>query len=154
MIDCLRCGHRNPAGANFCSSCGSSLAGLDETTLTLSAVSAEEEEDDLARYREGLPAGVGLLIVRHGPNEGSTFRLDADATAVGRHPDSDIFLDDITASRRHVRISRSGTDFELSDVGSLNGTYVNRQRVDSAPLRHGDEIQIGRFRLSFVEGVT
>jgi pSer/pThr/pTyr-binding forkhead associated (FHA) protein len=115
-------------------------------------VSAEEGEDDLAHYLDGLPAGVGLLVVRRGPNEGSTFRLDAEATTVGRHPDSDIFLDDITVSRRHVRITRTGVTFELSDVGSLNGTYVNRQRVDRAPLHHGDEIQIGRFRLSFVEG--
>ncbi len=89
---------------------------------------------------------------RHGPNAGSTYLLDRDATTVGRHPDSDIFLDDITVSRRHVRVERRDGQFELRDVGSLNGTYVNKRRVDRCPLRHRDEIQIGRFRLSFVEG--
>jgi hypothetical protein len=152
VITCARCGHRNPGSANFCSSCGAPLSGADETTLSLKAVAAEEDEDDLARYLEGLPAGKGLLVVRHGPNEGSTYGLDQEVTTAGRHPDSDIFLDDITVSRRHVRIERREDGFHLADVGSLNGTYVNRTRVDGTRLAHGDEIQIGRYRLSFVEG--
>jgi pSer/pThr/pTyr-binding forkhead associated (FHA) protein len=152
VIECARCGHANAAESNFCSSCGAPLSALEETTLTLSAVAAEQEEDDLAEYIEGLAAGTGLLVVRHGPNAGSTYLLDSDVTSVGRHPDSDIFLDDITVSRRHVLIERHGGAFELRDVGSLNGTYVNRRRCDRAVLRHRDEIQVGRYRLVFVEG--
>jgi pSer/pThr/pTyr-binding forkhead associated (FHA) protein len=91
-------------------------------------------------------------VVRHGPNAGSSFRLEAEHTNVGRHPDSEIFLDDVTVSRRHVVIDRNEGGYVLRDVGSLNGTYVNRVRADEAALRHGDEVQVGRYRLSFVIG--
>lgn len=149
---CGRCAHDNPLGANFCSACGAPLSAPEETTLTLAAVAAGEEADDLARWLEGLPPGVGLLVVRHGPGEGSSFRLGDDSIDIGRHPDSDIFLDDITVSRRHVDISRDASGYRLRDAGSLNGTYVNHKRVDEARLAHGDEIQIGRFRVTFVLG--
>jgi FHA domain/zinc-ribbon domain len=150
---CPRCGHENPSDARFCSSCGAPLPGDDSTTtLALTAVEAAEDTDDLARYLEGLPPGVGLLVVRHGPNAGSSYRVEADKTTIGRHPDSDIFLDDITVSRRHVAIERTDNGFRLRDVGSLNGTYVNHERVDEAELHHGDEVQIGKYRLSFVLG--
>jgi hypothetical protein len=152
-VICARCGHQNPEDARFCSSCGAPLgAADDETTLTLSAVEAATEEDELERYLDGLAPGVGLLVVRHGPNAGSSFRLDEKVTAIGRHPDSDIFLDDITVSRRHVVVERDDDGYTLRDVGSLNGTYVNRKRVDEARLRYGDEVQIGLFRLIFVLG--
>ncbi len=152
MTVCGRCGHTNEPRANYCSSCGASLVASDEdTTLTLAAINAADETDDLAQYLEDLPAGVGLLVVRSGPTAGSSFRLDADQTSVGRHPGSDIFLDDITVSRRHVTIDRDGGVYALRDVGSLNGTYVNKERCDAATLHHGDEIQIGRYRLTFVE---
>jgi hypothetical protein len=153
---CARCGHQNPEDARFCSSCGAPLGPgeNEETTLTLSAVEAATEEDELERYLDGLPPGVGLLVVRQGPNAGSSYRLEAPVTAIGRHPDSEIFLDDITVSRRHVVVERDGGDggYTLRDVGSLNGTYVNRKRVDEAQLRDRDEVQIGRFRLTFVLG--
>jgi pSer/pThr/pTyr-binding forkhead associated (FHA) protein len=98
-----------------------------------------------------LPDGVGMAVVRRGPNAGSRFMLDQPSTAVGRHPHSDIFLDDITVSRRHAVIRRlDAGGYEVSDVGSLNGTYVNHERVDTAPLRHLDELQVGRFVLTFV----
>jgi Inner membrane component of T3SS, cytoplasmic domain/zinc-ribbon domain len=152
-VVCARCGHANQPEARFCSSCGASLEGVvDETTLTLQAVEAAGAEDELAGYLEGLPAGVGLLVVRHGPSAGSSFRLEREHTNVGRHPDSEIFLDDITVSRRHVVLDRTPKGYVLRDVGSLNGTYVNRERADEALLRHGDELQIGRYRLSFVLG--
>jgi pSer/pThr/pTyr-binding forkhead associated (FHA) protein len=122
------------------------------TTMTLSAVEAAESEDELEGYLEGLPDGVGLLVIRSGPDAGSSYRLDADVTTVGRHPDSDIFLDDITVSRRHVKLCKRDGGYVLEDSGSLNGTYVNRKRVDSAPLHHRDEVQIGRYRASFVLG--
>jgi hypothetical protein len=151
-VVCARCGHVNQPEARFCSSCGASLAEVDENTQTLHAVEAADAEDELATYLEGLPPGVGLLVVRHGPNAGSSFRLEAEHTNVGRHPDSEIFLDDVTVSRRHVVIDRNEGGYVLRDVGSLNGTYVNRVRADEAALRHGDEVQVGRYRLSFVIG--
>ena len=85
-----------------------------------------------------------------GPNAGSRFRLDADLTTAGRHPDSDIFLDDVTVSRRHAEFYRQGNRFTVRDVGSLNGTYVNRERIEEAELTGGDEVQIGKFRLLFL----
>jgi pSer/pThr/pTyr-binding forkhead associated (FHA) protein len=101
---------------------------------------------------EGLPAGSALLVVKRGPNAGSRFLLDQPTTSAGRHPDSDIFLDDVTVSRRHAEFRLEGGEFQVVDVGSLNGTYVNREPVDSAVLANGDEVQIGKFRLVFLIG--
>ncbi len=101
---------------------------------------------------EALSAGSALLVVKRGPNAGSRFQLDKEVVSAGRHPQSDIFLDDVTVSRRHAEFRRSGADFEVSDVGSLNGTYVNREPVESAVLSNGDEVQIGKFRLVFLTG--
>ena len=98
---------------------------------------------------DALPAGSALLVVKRGPNAGSRFLLDQDTTSAGRHPDSDIFLDDVTVSRRHAEFRREGGEFIVVDVGSLNGTYVNRELVDERRLQHGDEVQIGKFRLVF-----
>jgi hypothetical protein len=97
-----------------------------------------------------LPRGMALLVVSHGPNMGARFLLDRDLIVAGRHPDSDIFLDDVTVSRSHAEFRRSGATFALVDTGSLNGTYVNRERVPAAELRNGDEVQIGKFRLTFL----
>jgi hypothetical protein len=152
VVICGRCGHSNSEGANYCSSCGAAIVPPEETTLSLSAVEAADVEEDLAKYLEELPDGVGLLVLRQGTVAGSSFRVEAASTTAGRDPDSDIFLDDITVSRRHAVIERDGNGFKVRDAGSLNGTYVNRERVDEARLRHGDELQIGRFRLSFVVG--
>ena len=101
---------------------------------------------------EGLPAGSALLVVKRGPNAGSRFLLDQGRTSAGRHPDSDIFLDDVTVSRRHAEFRLESGEFQVVDVGSLNGTYVNREPVDSAVLANGDEVQIGKFRLVFLTG--
>lgn len=101
---------------------------------------------------EGLPAGSALLVVKRGPNAGSRFLLDQPITSAGRHPDSDIFLDDVTVSRRHAEFRLEKNEFHVVDVGSLNGTYVNREPVDSAVLANGDEVQIGKFRLVFLTG--
>ena len=97
-----------------------------------------------------LPAGTAILLVMRGPNAGSTFRLDNPLTTAGRHPDSDIFLDDVTVSRRHVEFYREDGRFTVRDVGSLNGTYVNGSRIEEAELSGGDEVQIGKFRLQFL----
>lgn len=101
---------------------------------------------------EGLPVGSALLVVKRGPNAGSRFLLDQPSTSAGRHPDSDIFLDDVTVSRRHAEFRLESGEFQVVDVGSLNGTYVNREPVDSAVLTNGDEVQIGKFRLVFLTG--
>ncbi len=152
---CNNCGHRNPEGANFCSSCGAPLADPAATDTTVTFMPGELEtdlEEEVHISPEELEGGRGVLIVRRGPNAGSKFFLDSDETHVGRHPESDIFLDDITVSRRHAEIRRADGGFTLQDVGSLNGTYVNRERVEDAELRSGDEIQIGKFKLVFLSG--
>jgi pSer/pThr/pTyr-binding forkhead associated (FHA) protein len=101
---------------------------------------------------DALRAGTALLVVLRGPNTGARFLLDADEVSSGRHPDSDIFLDDVTVSRKHASFRREGDRFLVRDVGSLNGTYVNRERIDEAALKTGDEVQIGKFRLVFYAG--
>ncbi|WP_461666100.1 glycogen accumulation regulator GarA [Gordonia sputi] len=101
---------------------------------------------------ERLSPGTALLVVKRGPNAGSRFLLDQPTTSAGRHPDSDIFLDDVTVSRRHAEFRLGDNEFQVVDVGSLNGTYVNREPVDSAALSNGDEVQIGKFRLVFLSG--
>jgi pSer/pThr/pTyr-binding forkhead associated (FHA) protein len=110
---------------------------------------ADESYPDLSAA-DTLPPGTGLLIVLRGPNAGSRFLLDDDFTSTGRHPDSDIFLDDVTVSRRHAEFYRQGDRFTVRDVGSLNGTYVNRERIEETELFGGDEVQIGKFRLLFL----
>jgi pSer/pThr/pTyr-binding forkhead associated (FHA) protein len=109
-------------------------------------------EESYADYSaaDTLPPGSALLVVVRGPNAGSRFMLDDDFTSTGRHPDSDIFLDDVTVSRRHAEFYRQGERFTVRDVGSLNGTYVNRERIEEAELFGGDEVQIGKFRLLFL----
>ena len=99
---------------------------------------------------EALPPGSALVVVKRGPNAGSQFLLDLPVTSVGRHPGSDIFLDDVTVSRRHAEFRWENDEFHVVDVGSLNSTYVNREPVDSAVLVNGDEVQIGKFRLTFL----
>ena len=153
---CNQCGHRNPPGSNFCSSCGAALnlGQSDDTTMSHVVTPAEERDvdEDLKVSPDELTEGAALLVVRRGPNEGSKYMLDAEVTRAGRHPDSDIFLDDITVSRRHAEIIRRSDGFHVLDVGSLNGTYVNRDRVEETRLSNGDELQIGKFKLVFFTG--
>ena len=99
---------------------------------------------------EGLPSGSALLIVKRGPKAGSRFLLDQPVTSAGRHPDSDIFLDEVTVSRRHAEFRRDKGEVQIVDISSLNGTYVNGKPVASAMLANGDEIAIGKFRLVFL----
>ena len=127
---------------------------IEDTTMSHVVTPAEEREgdEDLKVSPDELSGGVALLVVRKGPNEGSKYMLDAEVTRAGRHPDSDIFLDDITVSRRHAEIIRRADGFHVLDVGSLNGTYVNRDRVEDVKLNNGDELQIGKFKLVFFTG--
>jgi pSer/pThr/pTyr-binding forkhead associated (FHA) protein len=163
MPFCTQCGHENPADARFCSNCGARLVQPEsavEGTSTISFGSSAETETEPgpelsaadAAAIEALPAGSALLVVQRGPSAGSRFLLDTDHTTAGRHPDSDIFLDDVTVSRRHAAFRRTPDGFIVSDVGSLNGTYVNRDRIDEVLLSNGDEVQIGKFRLVYFAG--
>ncbi|MFF8606432.1 FHA domain-containing protein [Streptomyces sp. NPDC015346] len=169
MPVCTRCGHRNTADSRFCSHCGTPLRGgapverASETTSTISISGLEAYDAEVTGQTslpslspealaavEALPAGSALLVVRRGPNSGSRFLLDGELTTAGRHPQSDIFLDDFTVSRRHVEFRRAQDgSFTVADVGSLNGTYVNREPIDSVVLSNGDEVQIGKYRLVF-----
>jgi hypothetical protein len=164
-VFCTQCGQQNPDESRFCSRCGSPLSrGQGETpvettsTISLSALEGEtggnegESESAESGALEALPPGSALLVVKRGPNAGSRFLLDADVTTAGRHPESDIFLDDVTVSRRHAEFVREEGGFVVRDVGSLNGSYLNRERIDAARLAGGDEVQIGKYRLVFLTG--
>jgi len=127
----------------------------DETTITFTPLEAAGEvaDEELSVTIDDLPETSGMLVVKRGPNAGSRFLLDSDVTRAGRHPDSEIFLDDITVSRRHVEVLRdAGGSYRVKDVGSLNGTYLNRERIDESPLAAGDELQIGKYKLIFFSG--
>lgn len=167
---CTQCGQQNPEDSRFCGRCGAAVTGatggssvgpaVDTTsTISLAAIEgdldgeqAEPVEAEQQSSVDGLPAGSALLVVKRGPNAGSRFLLDADVTTAGRHPDSDIFLDDVTVSRRHAEFVRESGGFAVRDVGSLNGTYLNRERIDATGLAGGDEVQIGKYRLVFLAG--
>jgi hypothetical protein len=151
---CRQCGHQNESGANFCSSCGAALPHDDETTISLAELAERLElDEELGAALAELPEGMGMLVVRRGPNAGSRFVLDGESTTLGRHPDSSIFLDDITVSRRHAVVRRlEAGGYEIADVGSLNGTYVDHKRIESLPLHHLADVQIGRYVLVFLEG--
>jgi len=129
-----------------------SFAGLAVPEVHESAEGGLSSDDEAAV--EALPLGSALLVVRRGPNAGARFLLDAERTSAGRHTSSDIFLDDVTVSRKHAEFVRTpdpvtGPGFRVRDVGSLNGTYVNRERIDDVVLRPGDEVQIGKYRMDF-----
>lgn len=150
---CPACNKDNPEDSAFCCHCGATMtapAREGETTLTFSPVEAEiEQEADVLIPERELPTGAAMLVVKRGPSAGTRFVLTKEANTAGRHPESDIFLDDITVSRRHVEIKRARGGYKITDMGSLNGTYVNKMRVEEAELNSGDEIQIGKFRLIF-----
>ena len=127
----------------------------DDTTITFTPLEAAGDvaEEELSVTIDDLSETAGMLVVKRGPNAGSRFLLDSDVTRAGRHPDSEIFLDDITVSRRHVEVLRDASgSYHVKDVGSLNGTYLNRERIDESPLAAGDELQIGKYKLVFFSG--
>ncbi|MBI3648821.1 MAG: FHA domain-containing protein [Actinobacteria bacterium] len=145
---CTRCGHPNHDDARFCAQCGGPL----EADATLSLTPAEVEDEGAEEFpfpHDQLEPGQGLLLVKRGPNAGSTFLLEHDLTSCGRSPQSDVFLDDVTVSRAHAEFRRQSGAFFVKDVGSLNGTYVNGESVEETKLASGDEVQIGRFKLVF-----
>jgi pSer/pThr/pTyr-binding forkhead associated (FHA) protein len=155
-VFCTNCGHQNPTDANFCSSCGSPLASAGEdVTITFNVADlglGEQTEDELSVQLKELSPNDAMLLVKRGPNVGARYLLDSDVVRAGRHPDNEIFLDDVTVSRWHAEFRRDNAHFVLQDVGSLNGTYLNGDRIDSARVRRGDEVQIGKFKLVFLAG--
>jgi pSer/pThr/pTyr-binding forkhead associated (FHA) protein len=165
MPYCTNCGKANPDDARFCSQCGTRLVSEDapvggDSTATISIGGTERTDISSDRQLnpvdaaavDALPVGSALLVVQRGPGAGSRFLLDKDVTTAGRHADSEIFLDDVTVSRRHATFTREGSTFTVSDAGSLNGTYVNRDRIDTVVLKDTDEVQIGKYRLVFFQG--
>jgi len=157
---CTNCGKANPDDARFCSQCGTALESAPtDSTATISIggdrseISSDRQLNPVdAAAVDALPVGSALLVVQRGPGAGSRFLLDKDVITAGRHADSEIFLDDVTVSRRHATFTREGTSFSVADAGSLNGTYVNRDRIDTVVLKDTDEVQIGKYRLVFFQG--
>jgi pSer/pThr/pTyr-binding forkhead associated (FHA) protein len=168
MPYCTNCGKANADDARFCSQCGTRLPGDQapatpvgaDSTATISIAGGERSDVSSDRQLnpvdaaavDALPVGSALLVVQRGPGAGSRFLLDHEVTTAGRHADSEIFLDDVTVSRRHATFTREGNTFTVSDAGSLNGTYVNRDRIDTVVLKDTDEVQIGKYRLVFFQG--
>jgi hypothetical protein len=155
-VFCNQCGHRNPPESSFCSSCGAVLDSLDDHTITLTKVDplldAPGTADDVVVHMSSIAADSASLVVRNGTQAGTALALTAEVTRLGRHPDSEISLDDITVSRRHAEIARTAEGYVARDAGSLNGTYVNQERIDEPVLlQQGDEVQVGKFRLVFFQ---
>jgi pSer/pThr/pTyr-binding forkhead associated (FHA) protein len=154
-VFCHQCGHQNPEGVNFCSSCGASMVtSAPDTSVSVAPVEDLAATDGAPVGRIELPRGVGLLVVRRGTDEGARFPLEQRETTVGRNPDADVFLDDITVSRKHAVFVTEGQVTTVRDAGSLNGTYVNRARIDEAVLSSGDEVQVGKFKLVYLRGAA
>jgi hypothetical protein len=149
---CQECGFANPDGANYCQRCGAFLAQSDPPpgTTTASYKIGETGEIEAVELQDVAGRGATLVIRAGGGRAGETFPLGGVRLTVGRRPDSDIFLDDITVSRDHALIVRRGDDYYLDDCGSLNGTYVNRSRIESHRLADGDELQVGKYKLAFL----
>ncbi len=151
-LHCPECGFANADGANYCARCGAFLAGVDAPSGSTTAsfrLGSDSTEFDVLPALTG--AGGATLVIRAGGGRGGeSFELARDRLTVGRRPDSDVFLDDVTVSRDHAVIVRRGSDWYLDDCGSLNGTYVNRRRTESHRLSDGDELQIGKYKLAFL----
>jgi hypothetical protein len=151
-VHCPECGFQNPEAANYCSKCGALLIRDEQGEHTTMTFTPEEEAEDEGLSLDGLRiAGPALVVRAGGGRAGETFALMHDRTSLGRAPECEVFLDDVTVSRRHSVITRGPDGFTLHDEGSLNGTYVNRRRVESAKLEDGDEVQIGKYKLTFLE---
>jgi hypothetical protein len=149
IVYCQECGFQNPEAANYCSRCGALLQKGESAIETTQTLSAEEIGDLEHELTVGLE-GPALVVRSGGGRAGESFRPAGARTRIGRSPDCDIFLDDVTVSRNHaVLVERDGA-YAVEDQGSLNGTFVNRRRIDNAPLGNGDELQIGKYRMTFI----
>jgi hypothetical protein len=148
QVYCQECGFQNPESANYCSRCGALLSRGEQAVETTQTFSPEEIGD--MEHEDFGIEGPALVVRAGGGRAGESFKPVGELTRIGRSPDCEIFLDDVTVSRDHaVLIERDGK-FSVEDKGSLNGTFVNRKRIDSAPLAEGDELQIGKYRMTFI----
>ena len=152
-MHCPECGFVNGEGANYCQKCGAFLAAVGESGGN--ATTAQYQLDDEGELKpvdpERAPGGGVLVIRAGGGRAGETFELSGDRIAIGRSPDADVFLDDVTVSRNHALLVRRRDGLYLDDLGSLNGSYVNRHRIESHKLQAGDELQIGKYKLTYLE---
>lgn len=149
-VYCPECGFQNPEAANYCAKCGALLV-REPGSETTEAFSPEESQELLDTLDDVGVRGVALVVRSGGGRSGETFAPQGERTTIGRSPECGIFLDDVTVSRRHAVLEQRGERWVIEDLGSLNGTFVNRERVDSAVLEDGDEIQIGKYRLTFLQ---
>ena len=150
-VYCPECGFQNPESANYCSKCGALLVHDESASDTTMSFTPEEGDEEGAEVLDELRAEGPALVVRSGGGRaGEHFPLQEQNITVGRSPDCDIFLDDVTVSRRHALVKQSNGGFLIEDQGSLNGTFLNRRRIESAPLEDGDEVQIGKYKLTFL----
>ena len=150
-VYCPECGFQNPEAANYCSKCGALLVrdeSASDTTMSFTPEEGEEEGGDL--LEELRTEGPALVVRSGGGRAGEHFLLQEERITVGRSPECDIFLDDVTVSRRHALVKQADGGFLIEDQGSLNGTFLNRRRIESAPLDDGDEVQIGKYKLTFL----
>jgi len=151
VVYCPECGFQNPEAANYCSKCGALLVKDEVGAETTQTYTPEENADEDGPLDEIAAEGPALVVRSGGGRAGEHFSPEGERTTVGRSPDNDIFLDDVTVSRKHAVLVQDGGEFRIEDLGSLNGTFVNRRRIDSAArLESGDEVQIGKYRLSFI----
>ena len=150
---CPECGFQNPEAANYCTKCGALLVRDESGADTTMSFTPEEGDEDSADILDEIKTEGPALVVRSGGGRaGEHFLLEQESTTVGRSPDCDIFLDDVTVSRRHAVVAHSGDHLEIEDLGSLNGTFLNRKRIESsARLGDGDELQVGKYRLTFLQ---
>jgi hypothetical protein len=151
VLHCPECGFSNGEGANYCQRCGAYLAQPDPPpgTTTATYMVGETGELEEVQLEEVVARGAALVIRAGGGRAGESFPLEGNRLTIGRRPDSDIFLDDVTVSRDHAILVRRGNDYYLDDCGSLNGTYVNRSRIESHRLTDGDEVQVGKYKLAY-----
>ena len=151
FVYCPECGFQNPEAANYCSKCGALLVKDEGGSETTQTYTPDEIADEDGPLEEIAAEGPALVVRSGGGRAGEYFSPQGDRTTIGRSPDNDIFLDDVTVSRKHAVLVQSGGELKIEDLGSLNGTFVNRRRIDSATrLESGDEVQIGKYRLSFI----
>lgn len=146
---CDLCGHENEKTAEFCQKCGTKLKKTADSTVIFTPVTGVAEEEAVIEIKPPVEEEA-VLVVKKGPLVGQRFALTRGTITLGRDPGSDIFLNDITVSRKHARTNFESSRFVIHDVGSLNGTYVNGKRVEKSALRQGDELQIGKFKLIFL----
>jgi FHA domain/zinc-ribbon domain len=149
-VYCPECGFQNPEASNFCSRCGAMLNKGESGEQTMTYTPEEQADDPGSGVKELRVEGPALVVRSGGGRAGESFFPSAERTLIGRSPECDVFLDDVTVSRRHAELVRDGETFTITDLGSLNGTFVNRKRIESAELQDDDELQIGKYRLTFL----